>query len=200
MTRALRFATRPDRVTPLMVVAIALFVISCASPRTNATDAAGADAAADVAPKDLGSPSDAAPPDVAGDKAADSGSGSDGGGADGTDGGADPCQPACLSRLYGGCPIGGTCVYSTGTFCYSNGVILIFSGTGANILERVTKNGTLCATADVLHNFSDPNGAPLGTLSPNGDGSTTITCTGESPVTIPASCPIIACNPGTCPP
>ena len=154
-----------------------------------APDAAGVDTAPDVA-ADLGNQSDGAPADVASERGGGDVAGSDGGGADGGDGGADPCRPPCRARIYGGCPPEGTCTYSTGVTCYSNGVTATTLPPGGTTIQTRSKNGVVCATLDAIYVWRDPNGAPLGTVTLNGDGSATLTCTGEAPVTVPASCGI----------
>jgi len=198
-----------ERVASFIVVALWLFAAGCGNSGTKMPDAAGVDAAPDVAGidaapdvtvTDLRSSSDGTPPDVPSDSGAgDVASPADAGGADGTDGGGDPCYPACRTRLYGGCPVAGTCVYSAGTFCYSNGVIVYTAPPGSTTSQTITKNGVTCATLDIVRVFRDPSGATLGTITINGDGSATLNCTGEAPVTIPASCTIV-CSSGTCPP
>ena len=207
-----RFVKRPERVVPLVVVAIWLLEASCGSSGTTAPDAAGGDGPPDVAATDLAqdsggdtdasdaSPSDGAPADFA----SDGGTGDvvrpgDGGGVDGTDAGNDPCYPPCRTRLYGGCPVAGTCVSSAGTFCYSNGVIVYTSPPGGTTSQTITKNGAVCATLDATLVYRDPSGAALGTITITADGNASLNCTGEAPVTIPASC-TINCVSGMCPP
>jgi len=195
MTRALRFLKRPQRLAHLAIIAIGVLEAGCGSPRSKAPDAAGTDAAPDVPAKDVGSPPDVAPADIASDTAVDGGSGTDGGDSGG---GADPCYPPCRSRLYGGCPVAGTCMQSGTTFCYSNGVTVYTSPPGSATSQTIKKNGATCATIDISQTFRDPNGVVLGSLTINGDGTATLNCTGEDPVTIPGSC-TIPCTFGTCP-
>jgi hypothetical protein len=134
------------------------------------------DAAPDVAATEMGSSSDGAPTDIASDSGAgDTAGTADGGGADGTDGGADPCHPPCRERLFGGCPPEGTCVYQPGIYCYSNGVIAMNVPPGGTTVQTLTKNGVVCATLDATRVWRGPNGAPLGTVSINADGSNTLT-------------------------
>jgi len=129
------------------------------------------------------------------------------GGAGGTAGaagsggaaGGDPCHPACQDRLFGGCAPDGTCTYGPGTACYSNGVIAVSLTPGGPTRQTLSKNGVLCATLDAIGVWRDPNGAPLGTIDSNSDGSATLHCTGEAPVTVPKSC-TIPCVSGMCPP
>ena len=204
MTRSVRFLGCAARVVPLIVVAICLFEAGCGSPGTKAPDAAGVDAApdavgVDAAPDvaaDLGNQSDGTSADIASERGGGDVAGSDGGSADS---GADPCRPPCRARIYGGCPPEGTCTYSTAVTCYSNGVTATTLPSGGTTIQTLSKNGAVCATLDAVYVWRDPNGAPLGTVTLNGDGSATLTCTGEPPVTVPASCGI-PCSAGTCPP
>jgi len=209
MTSPIRSLERPAPVVLLAVVAIWLFAAGCGSSGTKVPDAAGIDAAPDVvnvdatpdvAATDMGSSSDGAPVDVASDSGAGDAAGPpDGGGTDGGDGGSDPCYPACRSRLYGGCPVAGTCVYQPGNYCYSNGVMVVFAPPGGTTRQTITKNGVVCATLDATNIWRGPNGERLGTIANNADGSQTLNCTGEDPVTIPATC-TIGCTSGPCPP
>jgi len=198
MAPAARFLGRPRWVVTLIVVAIWPFG-GCNSPGAKVPDAAGVDAAPDVAANDIGGASDGAPADVASDSGARDVAGSDGGGADGTDSGADPCHPPCRARIYGGCAPEGACVYTAGTFCFSNGVITYTSAPGGTTRQTLTKNGVVCATLDATNVWRDPSGAPLGTVVVYADGSTGYNCTGEAPVMVPPSC-TIPCTAGMCPP
>jgi len=184
---------------PSLIAVICLFEAGCGSSSANAPDAGGGDVAQDVTTTDDGGTPDEAAADVASDTGAGDVAGSDGGGTDGADGGDDPCYPPCRSRLYGGCPVAGTCVYTPGNFCYSNGVMVVFAAPGGPTRETISKNGVVCATLDATNVFRDPNGAALGTVSNNSDGSQNLNCTGEAPVTIPKSC-TIPCVAGMCPP
>jgi len=84
------------------------------------------------------------------------------------------------------------------TFCYSNGVTVYTSPPGSATSQTIKKNGATCATIDISQTFRDPNGVVLGSLTINGDGTATLNCTVEDPVTIPGSC-TIPCTFGTCP-
>jgi len=192
MIRPVRFLKRPKHMASLIVVTIWLF--GCDSSSTKATDAGGVDAVLDIATHDDGGPPDSAPADIA----SDTGTGSDGA-ADGGDGGGDPCHPPCRARLYNGCAPEGTCTYGLGTACFSNGVIFVSLTPGGPTRQTVSKDGVVCATLDATSVWRDPNGAPLGTLGVNSDGTTTYSCTGEAPQTVPASC-TINCKSGMCPP
>ena len=103
------------------------------------------------------------------------------------------------ARLYGGCAPEGTCTYSGANSCFSNGVIATNSTPGGPTAQTITKDGVVCATLDATRVYRDPSGGALGTLKVNADGTTTYTCTGEAPVTVPASC-TIGCSGGKCPP
>ena len=198
MTSPQRFLVRFERVVPLIVVAIWLFEAGCGSPDTKAPDAgvdaapdaAGVDTAPDVAAADtatdVGAPSDVASADVAQ---------VDGGGGDSA---ADPCQPPCWVKLVNGCVPEGACIHSLANYCYANGVNLIASPPGNAIIQTITKNGVLCVTVDRGNNYIDPSGNVLGYVTNNLDQSTTVTCTGDAPQTIPASCSV-SCTTGTCP-
>jgi hypothetical protein len=187
-----------------MVVALSLFEGGCGSSGTKVPDAGGADAApdaggADAVPDrpatDMGASSDVAPAD----DASDSGAGDASQGDRAGDSMGDPCRPPCWSKLLNGCVPEGDCIYSMPIVCYANGVKFITSPAGNPIAQTITKNGVVCVTVDRANNYSDPSGNVLGYLIPNADNSVTITCTGEAPVTIPASC-TISCRSGTCPP
>jgi len=89
--------------------------------------------------------------------------------------------------------------YGLGTACFSNGVIFVSLTPGGPTRQTVSKDGVVCATLDATSVWRDPNGAPLGTLGVNSDGTTTYSCTGEAPQTVPASC-TINCKSGMCPP
>jgi hypothetical protein len=127
------------------------------------------------------------------------------GGAGGTGGSTDPCQPDCLGRLHGGCPAMGACMYQTGVTCWSNGVTRTVSGAGSSARTTISKNGMVCATIEVtsaldwpyVYTARNASGMVLGTLALYADGAQTVTCNGESPVTIPATCST-NCTAGTC--
>jgi len=95
--------------------------------------------------------------------------------------------------------VAGACVYTAGTFCFSNGVITYTSAPGGTTRQTLTKNGVVCATLDATNVWRDPSGAPLGTVVVYADGSTGYNCTGEAPVMVPPSC-TIPCTAGMCPP
>jgi hypothetical protein len=113
----------------------------------------------------------------------------------------DPCRPACLYHLVGGCLPGGGCTSNAlGQYCYGNGVKEIPLPPGGINQQQIIKDGVLCAIQQVGGTFVDPNGSVLGQLQVNSDGTSTVTCTGEAPVIIPATCvsPAAGCVRGTC--
>jgi len=210
MNRA-RFPGRFGRVVPLIAMAIGSFEAGCSSPGAMAPDAgvdaaletAGGDTAADLAVDtafEIGSPVDIAPADIApADVAGDSGAGDVSQGDRGGDSTGDPCRPPCWSKLLNGCVPEGACLHQLANYCYANGVQFIASPPGNVVQQTISKNGVVCVTVDLAHYYSDPSGNVLGRLDTTLDGATVITCTGEAPVTIPASC-AISCSGGTCPP
>ena len=98
-----------------------------------------------------------------------------------------------------GCLPAGTCVSQGLASCYSNGVKVVNSVPGSGLIIQTTyKDGVACATLEPGYTYRDPNGAVLGTLNIDSDGTRTITCTGEPTVVIPPGCPTILCTGGTC--
>lgn len=113
----------------------------------------------------------------------------------------DPCRPACLYRLLGGCLPGGGCTYNAlGQYCYGNGVKEIPLPPGGVDQQQILKDDVLCAVQQVGGTYVDPNKSVLGRLKVNADKSTTVTCTGEEAVIIPATCvsPAAGCVRGAC--
>ena len=194
---------------PLIAIVEALAFSGCEGPNgTPGNDASGMDSSASMdLPADMTMTGETTGmPDGGNDagldtSAADTGP-SDTGSIDAGDGGSDPCKPPCLYKLVGGCLPEGSCVRSGASYCYANGVKQIALPPGMLEQSYYSKNGVVCARVQAGGTFVDPNGVVLGTLGVNTDGSSVATCTGESPVVIPATCvsPAANCSVGTCMP
>lgn len=151
-----------------------------------------------------------------------------GGHASGTGGsGAVNCGniPSCVANLFtSDCLPTGACVeqidLTNETFnaCYANGVKILESANQTSMMVTVRyqkSNGTACLTevsgpADAngasSATIANPAGTVVATLSDDGAGNTTITCTGGQPVAItdPGNCGMsmsmsTTCTDGTCP-
>jgi hypothetical protein len=54
--------------------------------------------------------------------------------------------------------------------------------------QQILKDDVLCAIQQVGGTYVDPNKSVLGRLKVNADKGSTVTCTGEEAVIIPATC------------
>lgn len=132
------------------------------------------------------------------------GGGGGAGGASTGDGGVDSvCVPDCWRRMHAGCFPGGSCTYVTGRFCWSNGFKMATGYYDGASGQAFFQNGSLCAIQQFSSNgytYYDAKGTILGVLRNSSDGSFTVTCTGESTVTVPADCPAFlrGCHSGDC--
>jgi hypothetical protein len=161
--------------------------------------------------------------------------GAGGGGMGGTNGTVRPeCQlPACfdvLQTLPAECQPMGSCMEQSSAggamvnICWANGVkenvsITVGAGDAMASAQVRTKSGTLCFSLDFSIDpttgdsgpitFRDSSGKAIGSIEGNADGSAVVTCAGQAPKTIPASCgmdmgsmmPGMAetdCTPGVC--
>jgi hypothetical protein len=127
--------------------------------------------------------------------------------------------PACVTNLLtAGCLPAGTCVVQsdlttfTANSCYSNGakVITTIAASG-DITVRLTKSGGATCLTEIVTSAADggsgsfviqnPGGATVATGTGNTDGTSTITCGGQTyNVTDMGSCKIDSsgCTDGTC--
>ena len=154
----------------------------------------------------------------AGGSATDGGAGRDGGGGTGGGGGAGgsgggggaggsaACNyPACIANLARDCQGTGACTSQVAGFavniCYANGVKFLTTVDVMRMVAviRVTKTDGTSTCFSVESPFSmtgasgmltykDAAGATVATGVQAMNGDTTITCTGQAPVTVPASC------------